>query len=94
MATIGVRGTEFSLMLDDTGGLGAATYKGLIYLHNSAGYIEIGDGAEYGYAYVASANSKPKGEPIRPEFMLNDPRIRGITTTITHQGPRSSICLQ
>ena len=93
VATIGVRGTEFSLMLDPTGGLGAATYKGLIYLQNAAGYIEIGDGAEYGYAYIASNNSKPRGEPIRPSFMLNDPRV---TTANFHPGtggPRSSICL-
>lgn len=95
-AVIGVRGTEFSLMLDTSGGLGAATYKGRIYLRNSAGYIEIGDGAEYNYAYVASSKSKPQGEPIRPVFMLNDPRI--INTIDLHRSGnghnRDSFCLQ
>lgn len=95
VATIGVRGTEFSLMLDSVGGLGAATYQGLIYLKNEAGYIEIGDGAEYGYAYVASNNQKPKGEPVLPTFMLNDPRISNFTGTTTRTSTsRNSICLQ
>ena len=92
VATIGVRGTEFSLALDETGGLGAAMYAGRIFLKNNAGVIEIGKAAEFNYAYVASANSKPRGEPVRPSFLLNDPDMKNLTHGAGKNS--SSLCLQ
>ncbi len=91
VATIGVRGTEFSLAIDASGGLGAGIYTGRIYLQNNAGYIEIGKGAAFNYAYVASAYTAPKGEPVRPSLLLNDPRFGGQNQNTGT--PHSDICL-
>lgn len=59
LATIGIRGTYFELFLADA--LSVAVWRGAIRVANRAGAIDLGDGADYRFALVRSADEPPEG---------------------------------
>lgn len=90
VATIGVRGTEFSIVLNkicetkpEKCDLSAAMYSGRIYLENSKGILEIGENTNFKYAYISSAIIAPKGLTTKPAVFENDISIIPTPTTST-----------
>ncbi len=73
VATIGIRGTEYQLVIcsgncDQPDGLYVRTGEGLISVKNAVGEIEVGAGHT---AYVASANSAPEHTSSGPAINAN-----------------------
>lgn len=59
LATIGIRGTHFELVLAEE--LGVAVWDGGITVENNAGKMVLGQGASFQFALVKAINQMPKG---------------------------------
>ncbi len=60
VAVIGVRGTNYSAVLDQ-GELYAGAWKGVIIAKNDKGDINLGEGQDYNYAVIKSKSVAPIG---------------------------------
>ena len=66
-ATIGIRGTEFEVVIADDGSLYTGVYDGGTTVSNAAGEINLGVGSEFDFGSVADGNSVPVGLEVEPE---------------------------
>lgn len=68
VATIGVRGTllEVAFLARN---LYAACEKGLIFIKNASGFIEIGPNAPFQFVVTSSENQPPKGLSEKPSYL-------------------------
>ena len=73
VGAIGVRGTDFELLLDEDEGLLLGFWTGAGYLANDAGAFSFGAGAQYGFGRVADRHSAPTGLTTPPQ-QLQDSR--------------------
>lgn len=103
VATIGIRGTEYSLVYDakdENCGLAAAMQKGSIVITNKGGAIQIGAGSTYKYACVKSADQAPNGETTQPSIFDNDVKIMAVGVSNGRGGdsssssPAGTVCIQ
>jgi hypothetical protein len=69
VAVIGVRGTNYSTMLDK-GGLYAGVWKGGIAVKNDKGAIDLGEGQDYNFTVVSSRSTAPVGLLTPPKQLL------------------------
>jgi hypothetical protein len=85
VATMGVRGTDFSLAYAHTGagGLFAAINRGIITITNNTGTVELNSKSSYRYAYVASMDSKPELLKSAPQIFKNDISIQPVAANTT-----------
>lgn len=67
VAAIAVRGTSFGAALNSSGQLFIGVWKGKISIQNAAGTIILGEGENYDYATVTSAESSPVGLLSEPD---------------------------
>lgn len=68
-AVIGVRGTDWSAVIDDLGdgdNLILGVNDGAIFAENNAGSIDLGDGADFDFAVVRSFDEPPEGLESMP----------------------------
>lgn len=68
-AVIGVRGTDWSAVIDDLGegdNLILGVNEGAIFAENDGGSIELGDGADFDFAVVRSFEEAPEGLESMP----------------------------
>lgn len=72
VATLGIRGTDYSAALDANGELVAGVWSGKISLKNAAGETVIGEDTHYQFARVVSANSLPQVLTQMPAVLLNN----------------------
>ncbi|MCC5884912.1 MAG: FecR domain-containing protein [Gammaproteobacteria bacterium] len=82
-AVIGVRGTDWSAVIDDLGegdNLILGVNEGGIFAENDGGSIDLGDGADFDFAVVRSFAELPEGLPSMPpvlQTMLQTPMPDG-----------------
>lgn len=86
-ATVGVRGTDFSMRYDAKNGLLAAIFQGQIDVSNQAGSIVIGGNSPYRYAYVANQNTAPVGLTTAPKNLQQVVKQIQPVTPITPPAP-------
>ncbi len=67
VAAIAVRGTSFGAALNSSGQLFIGVWKGKISIQNAVGTIILGEGENYDYATVTSADSSPVGLLSEPD---------------------------
>lgn len=76
VASIGVRGTDFRVVLRDNK-LAAGVYRGGIVVANKAGSLELGADRDFSFAWVTSPDLPPKGHLIAPSLLDDDsPQLR------------------
>lgn len=68
LATIGVRGTHYSVVLQDTMYVGV--WSGVVTVNNDAGGIELGADRSFNYAQVSAANDAPQGLLQAPAALM------------------------
>lgn len=69
VSVIGVRGTNFGGVLDK-GRLYTGVWKGIIYVKNDGGLLQLGQGEDYSFAQVNSMNEKPIGLLTPPSQLI------------------------
>ncbi len=68
-AVVGVRGTDWSAVIDDLGegdNLILGVNEGAIFAENNAGSIDLGEGADFDFAVVRSFDELPEGLESMP----------------------------
>ena len=70
VASIGVRGTTYEVVLD--GGLNVAAWQGTIVVENQGGDITLGAEGLFNFAHVASPTMAPSGEMKPPAAIANN----------------------
>ncbi|BAZ94850.1 uncharacterized protein FOKN1_2478 [Thiohalobacter thiocyanaticus] len=70
VATIGVRGTHYEAVVG--AGLAVAVWQGGVTLRNEGGALNLGQGANYSFATIASADRPPRGQ-LQPPPGLKAP---------------------
>lgn len=73
MATIGIRGTHYEAVVNN-GKLYVAVWRGGVKIDNDAGHLNIGLGAAYNFAQVASYKTSPIGLS-KPPVVFQKPDI-------------------
>lgn len=71
MATIGIRGTHYEAVINNSQ-LFVALWDGGVTLSNNAGQIDLGLGADYNFGMVQSENIEPQGQIDPPAVIVND----------------------
>lgn len=68
VASIGVRGTTYEVVLDH--GLNVAAWQGTIVVANDAGTMALGKGADYNFAVVPDSGRMPQGMLAPPPVIM------------------------
>lgn len=71
-AVVGVRGTDWSAVIDDLGegdNLILGVNEGAIFAENNAGSIDLGEGADFDFAVVRSFDELPEGLESMPPVL-------------------------
>ncbi len=71
-AVVGVRGTDWSAVIDDLGegdNLILGVNEGAIFAENDGGSIDLGDGADFDFAVVRSFDEPPEGLESMPPLL-------------------------
>lgn len=76
VATIGVRGTDYSAALDAKSKLLVGVFQGKVSIKNDAGEIIIGDDSPYKYARITSADELPQGLITFPAGLITNATFR------------------
>jgi hypothetical protein len=87
VATIGIRGTEYSVVCaapgegasEDDSGCATAIYKGVIDVRNTAGGIVITAGSATPYSMIKSASAAPQAKSSAPRIIImggGDPSLQ------------------
>lgn len=63
IATIGIRGTDYELLLGD--GLAIGVWQGGVRVRNDQGTLDLGAGADYRFGFVSGSGEPPRGQ-LRP----------------------------
>ncbi|MEX2131895.1 MAG: FecR domain-containing protein, partial [Pseudohongiellaceae bacterium] len=66
-ATIGIRGTDYEVILTPSGQMFTGVYEGGTRIVNNFGTLDIGVGADFDFAEVPSPESPPIGLLVQPE---------------------------
>lgn len=96
VATIGIRGTDYSATLDSHGELFTGVWSGKIMLSNCAGDIVIGEGEPYQYARVSSPEELPRVLADKPQILINPDSVTPSSTASSGSNSTDSkeICIQ
>jgi hypothetical protein len=78
VATIGVRGTNYSVAIDDSVYVGV--WGGVVFVENDGGSIELGDSEAFSYAQVSDSN-------IAPEGIVEPPQVLVETVAVNSEAP-------
>lgn len=70
MATIGIRGTHYEVVIDN-GQLFVALWDGGVTLSNNAGAIDLGLGANHNFAMVQGTDVEPQGQIDPPAAIVD-----------------------
>lgn len=70
MATIGIRGTHYEVVIDN-GQMFVALWDGGVTLSNNAGAIDLGLGANHNFAMVQGVDVEPQGQIDPPAAIVN-----------------------
>ncbi len=68
VATIGVRGTNYSVAVGESVYVGV--WDGIVFVENDGGSIELGKSLSYSYASIDSTTSAPKGLVDPPQVLV------------------------
>jgi Uncharacterized protein conserved in bacteria len=72
VATIAIRGTDYSVNFNTTTGLATAVWQGVIALSNDAGTLLVGEQQKYHYARIKSLYAMPEGLTQMPKDMISN----------------------
>ncbi|MFN3164051.1 MAG: FecR domain-containing protein, partial [Pseudohongiellaceae bacterium] len=81
-ATIGIRGTDYEVVMTPAGEVLTGVYDGGITVTNNGGSLDLGVGADFDFARVPDASTPPQG-------MLLQPSGLGDTETVILTEPES-----
>lgn len=70
VATIGVRGTDYTVFYSAIKGLAAAINSGAITLSNSAGHVDLTAGTTQAFAQVTTVNNAPQLLNTKPKVLV------------------------
>lgn len=87
-ATIGIRGTSYELV-QNADGLSVGVTKGGITVRNSAGTLDLGQGAAFNYAVVRGRATPPIGQ-LKPPPAFTQPQGSGAPETDNAEGTGES----
>lgn len=66
LASIGIRGTDYEVVITLDGEVITGVYDGGTTFSNDAGFLDLGIGADYDFGIVRSANTPPEGLLVQP----------------------------
>jgi ferric-dicitrate binding protein FerR (iron transport regulator) len=72
VATIAIRGTDYSIAFSTTAGLSTAVWQGVIALTNDAGTLIVGEQQKFHYAQIKSLYAMPEGLSQMPKPLINN----------------------
>ncbi|MFC1749998.1 FecR domain-containing protein [Pseudomonadota bacterium] len=78
VATIGVRGTNYSVAIDESVYVGV--WDGIVFVENDVGSIELGKRLDFSYAEISSTNTAPQG-------LVKPPSVLVETVAVNHEIP-------
>jgi len=70
-ATIGIRGTDYEVVITPSGNVLTGVYDGGTTVSNDGGDIDLGIGADFDFAEVANQQTPPRGLLIQPNGLGN-----------------------
>ena len=65
-ATIGIRGTDYEVVITPVGEVVTGVYDGGTTIANNLGSLDLGVGADYDYALIPDSQSPPQGLLVQP----------------------------
>ena len=71
VATIAIRGTDYSIMFSNTEGLTTAVWQGAIELSNDSGKLLVGEAQKFQYAQIKAADAIPEGLTQMPKALIS-----------------------
>jgi hypothetical protein len=82
VATIGVRGTNYSVAVTDDN-VYVGVWAGIVYVQNDGGSIELGKSLSYDYASISDASEAPEGLLEPPQELIETVAMEEGTQTTT-----------
>jgi len=91
VATIAIRGTDYSVLYTKAQGLVASVWEGKIALTNEQGTLIVGPGEDFRYAQIKSMYAIPEGLTKPPAALANTPEATTTTTTTTSSSTSTTL---